>query len=443
MRALTVGAILASLVFAAVPARSDDAGAPAQIVDFEPPQRFESYKVTDYGRSPSARDDKEAIAKFRVVERTGNCCENYLTSNSKGQLFDLGGSYINFTNDRGKTWKSVRPINPLVNGEGTIAVAPGGDIVGVEWDPYSADHLLSYKYTAATKTWEYLEMPIHTPFYDRPWLAVVPGPFSIGGAQEEVPYVVFVDGYPHRGPLLYSTDGLTYVQTSNPFLDQRLKGSVDKLTVGPAKDIDWVQPNSESPIVPLGGRSALAQPGPFANNWAILDGDTQTWSALDVKGLDLDGRYQVDSKGRLHNFVDQGRRFIYRFSSDKGKTWKESMIDVPEGVSLSSDFRVNSTVGITAVSIHSDAGDRDIDYLYKFDINGKAPRLTHLYEIGLGDIDASSGVGQDIRMDFNTVAILPDGKLAVSFLDSTTGPVMHLQEALFPDRLGPALAIEL
>ena len=93
-------------------------------------------------------------------------------------------------------------------------------------------------------------------------------------------------------------------------------------------------------------------------------------------------------------------------SGDEGKTWKTATIELPKGVSLSSDFRVNSGVGISAISIHSDAGDVDLDYLYKFDITGKAPRLTHLYEIGLGDIDASSGVGQDIRMDFNTVAIL-------------------------------------
>ncbi|MGH2807773.1 MAG: hypothetical protein ACRDKT_10920 [Actinomycetota bacterium] len=440
-RSLGLLAAIAVVVLAGVPAASDEAGAPAQVVDIEPPSRIERYRVTDFGRSPSARDDRTSFAKFRVVERTGNCCENYLTSNSKGVLYDLGGSYINFTKDRGKTWKSVRPINPLVNGEGTIAVAPGGDIIGVEWDPYSADHLLSYKYTAETKTWEYLEMPLHTPFYDRPWLAVVPGPFAIRGAQEEVPYVVFVDGFPHRGTFLYSTDGLTYVETSNPFLDQRLQGAVDKLKVGKAKDMDWIQTNSESPIVPLGGKSALAQPGPFANSWAVFNGDTQTWSALE--GLDLEGRFQVDSRGRLHNFIDQGRSFIYQISTDDGKSWKSVKVELTDGTSYTSDFRVNSSLGVAAVSIHVDGTKADRDVLYRFDITGNKPRLERLYEIGKGDVDASSGVGQDIRMDFNTVTILPDGKLAISFLDSTTGPVFHLQEPINPERLGPAMAIEL
>ncbi|MEA2447344.1 MAG: hypothetical protein QOK47_981, partial [Actinomycetota bacterium] len=179
MRAVRVVSVLVLVgvaVAAALPARGQAPGAPAQVVGYEPPLRIERYKVTDFGRSASTRDDKTSKAKFRVAERTGNCCENYVTANSDGTIFDLGGSYINFTGDSGATWQSVRPVQPLVNGEGSIAVAPNGDIVGVEWDPYSGDHLMSYKYTAETKEWQYLEAPLHTPFYDRPWLTVVPGP---------------------------------------------------------------------------------------------------------------------------------------------------------------------------------------------------------------------------------------------------------------------------
>ncbi len=138
-------------VFALLPSTSggfDAPGLPAEVVDFEPPVRVERYPYTDFGRSPSPRDDRRGTAAFRVVERTGNCCENYLTITPGGRLLDLGGSYVNFTDDLGKTWKQVRPLNPLVNGEGAIAAAPGGDIVGVEWDLYTADHLISYKYDA-------------------------------------------------------------------------------------------------------------------------------------------------------------------------------------------------------------------------------------------------------------------------------------------------------
>ena len=107
------------------------------------------------------------------------------------------------------------------------------------------------------------------------------------------------------------------------------------------------------------------------------------------------------------------------------------------------DFRANAKLGIAAVSLHARRGNSDLDILYKLDVQTNKPRLTHLYEIGKGDVDASnSGPPAQIRFDFATVAILPSGKLAISFLDSTTDEARHLAE-LAIDRLGPALAIEL
>lgn len=418
-------------------------GAPAQVVDYEPPTRVERYAMTDFGRSPSPKDDVKSSVPFRVVERTGNCCENYLTAAKDGTIYDIGGSYINFTPDSGKTWQQVKPLEPLVNGEGAIAVAPNGDIVAVEWDPYSGDHLLAYKYTAETEEWQFLEMPLKTPFYDRPWLTVVPGPFTVNGTQ--VPYVVYVDGYPHRGPLLFSTDGLTYIQTSNPFIDQAVNPPVtDWLPTARGKANDWIVPNSQSPITPLGKGSAIAQPGPFANRWSILNAETLAWSPYSLPQGNLEGKYLVDSRGAVHNLMTSGQRFIYRISRNGGRTWKTLAVNLPKGHSstgMQVDFRVNAQVGVAAVALHATAPESDVDLLYKLNIE-RAPKLTRLYNIGLGDINASSGVGQDIRFDFNTVVILPDGRLAVSFLDSSTGPIYHLAEAA-TERLGPAIAIEL
>ena len=438
-------ALAAVAVMGAFPALGQAPGAPAQVVDYEPPTRIARYKVTKFGRSPSPRDDRTSKAKFRIAERTGNCCENYVTADEDGTLYDLGGSYVNFTNDSGKTWKSVRPIQPLVNGEGSLAVAPGGDIVAVEWDPYSGDHLMSYKYTAETKEWQYLEAPLHTPFYDRPWLTVVPGPFTIRG--EEVPYVSFVDGYPHFGTLLYSTDGLTYTQTSDPSIDQQIDAEVvRKLPIKADPDLDWIQPNSQSPIVPLGGGSALAPPGLFSDAWSVLNPETLTWQAVELDTGELSGRYMVDSKGRLHNLKTIGNNFEYGISLDGGRTWKSTTGSLPKGMAsmggMTVDFRANAEVGIAAIGMHVDRGPTDGDVMFKVDISSNKPRVIKRYEIGLGDIDAASGVGQDIRFDFETLAILPDGRVAISFLDSTTGPIYSLTEAA-SDRLGPALAIEL
>jgi hypothetical protein len=440
-------AVLIGMVIA--PASSQIPGAPAQVTDFAPPAELATFDVTDFGKSPSSKDDRELKARFRVIKNTGNCCENYLTSSSQGRIFDQGGKYINYTDDLGKTWKSVQPLAPLVNGEGTIAMGPGGDVLAVQWDPYSGDHLQAYKYDAVDEAWTYLESPLHTPFYDRPWLSVVPGPFTVNGS--EVPYVNFLDGYPHTGVLLYSTDGLTYTQASSPYVDDNLEEPVQSwVPTKKVPELDLMQPNTNSPIIPLGGGRALAPPDAFGSDWSILNPETLRWSPFSLpQGQQLRGRYLVDGRGRLHNLFASGSKFDYGISTDGGRTWKSTAVDLPEGVSttggLQIDFRANAKAGIAAVSMHTRnaAKNTDQDILYKIDITTDTPRVLRLYEIGLGDVDASSGgPPADIRFDFNTVAILPDGRIAVSFLDSTTDEATHLAQAVV-NRLGPALAIEL
>jgi hypothetical protein len=78
--------------------------------------------------------------------------------------------------------------------------------------------------------------------------------------------------------------------------------------------------------------------------------------------------------------------------------------------------------------------------VYKLDIRSKVARPTYFYRIGKGNVTASSGVGADIRFDFETVTIFPDGRVAVSFLDSTTDGTSATTGAA---QMRPALAIEL
>jgi hypothetical protein len=188
-------------------------GLPAKVVSITRPTALKTYATVDYS--------KKTVGKttWRVVQGTGNCCEDYLTSTPKGRLLDFGGSFINYTDDQGLHWHQVQPLNPLVNGEGAIVVNPNGDIDAIGWDPYSGDHLQAFKYTAATKAWTYAEQPLHQPFYDREWITVLPGPFVING--QSYPYVTFVKGgYPWKDPAFYSTDGLTYTNASSMFLDE-------------------------------------------------------------------------------------------------------------------------------------------------------------------------------------------------------------------------------
>ena len=448
--AVTVAAIGALFGAAVIPATGQVPGAPAQVVAYEPPTRIERYEMTAFGRSPSARDDETRKVKFLVAERTGNCCENYLTASSRGRLFDIGGRYINFTDDSGTSWESVQPQAPLVNGEGTITMGLGGDVLGIQWDPYSGDHLQSYKYDAVGESWQYLESPLHTPFYDRPWLSVVPGEFT-DPLNGEVDYVAFVDGYPHTGTLLYSTDGLTYARASSPFVDEGQEDAVTSwIPTKKSPELDWIQPNSNSPIIPLGGGRALAPPAAFGGGqWSILNPETLRWAPFTLPNGGLNGRYLVDSKGRIHNLLNATEGFEYRISTNGGRSWSSTHVPLPEGSAstggLQYDFRVNGKLGIAAVGLHVQNGatNSDNDLLYRIDVSGNKPRAVALYRIGLGDVNASSsGPPNDIRFDFATVVILPNGKLATSFLDTTTAGVYHLAEPAI-ERMGPALAIEL
>jgi len=67
------------------------------------------------------------------------------------------------------------------------------------------------------------------------------------------------------------------------------------------------------------------------------------------------------------------------------------------------------------------------------------PQLQRRYNVGLGDAGSAAGVGNSVRMDFQTIAIFADGRVAVSFLDSTTH---YPSPTTGQDQPRPALAIE-
>jgi hypothetical protein len=418
----------------------------AQPVPFAPPISQATYPAYDYGNDGVASgDDRTAIATWRVVQATGNCCENYLTTSKEGRLYDFGGTYVNYSDDKGVTWRSVRPLTPLVNGEGTITMAPGGDVVGVGWDPYSGDHLQAYKYEADTGKWRYTETPIHSPFYDREWVSVVPGPFTIDG--KTVEYISFLKGgYPSKDVWYYSTDGLQYTQVSSKFVDTTLSGAASKtVATGVRPDADWNAANTNSGMTTLGARSQLAAPDYPSTAWSLFDGATMQWTPVLLgDGTAPDGLFQVDSIGRLHNVIPQGGRFTYRWSSNNGATWASLDVPLPDSTAIEQiDFRANRAAGVAAVLVHAQDNKTgsDVDLVYKIGISKKdtAPRLQRRFQVGLGDLNGTSGVGNDVRMDFQTVTIFADGRLAVSFLDSTT----KTNSATGSPRPSPAVAIEL
>jgi hypothetical protein len=437
-----LGAVLvsASIAVAQIP----PGGLPARVTVVSPPVSEAMFSSVDHGKTAKPSDDRYARTSWRVIEETGNCCENYVTINAQGQLFDFGGTYIYVSNDRGLTWLRVEPLTPLVNGEGAIVAAPGGDILGIGWDPYSGDHLQAFKYEGTTGQWLFSEMPLHQPFYDREWIAVVPGPITIGGQTHE--YVAFVKGAtPWKEVWFYSTDGINYVDVTSKAAEQTLTGAAASgaLPTGTGAINDWAQANSNGAMYNLGGGDLLAE-GDLLTTWSLFDGQTFSWSAYADPAIGPVGRYQVDSAGRIHNVVPStnGNSFDYRMSANGGLSWQSTTVELPRYHSFEEwDFRANLAAGVAAVAVHAqdrlDGNDQDL--AYKFDISGTAPRLVRSYTLGLGDVNSEAGVGNDVRMDFETIGIFPDGRIVLSFIDSTTTRPGRTGG----DSIAPALAIEL
>jgi serine protease AprX len=430
-----LAAVQAALHWTPAPSASTERlGLPAQTVDIAPPVSEQTHPTVDYGDPSTSRDDREGTTRWRVVKNTGNCCENHLTTTPGGRLFDIGGSFVNYSDDRGLTWKSVRPLTPLVNGEGSIAVAPNGDVVAIEWDPYSGDHLLAFKYNAALGKWFYMENPLHHPFYDRPWISVVPGPFQIGG--QSVPYVTFVQGgFPIKDPMFTSSDGLSYLEPSSLTVDGATDTPVsDWFPIAADASFDWIQPIKRSPVIGLGAGRALA-----AGGW-MLDPSDRKWDSWRLPdGSTPPFFIQIDSGGRIHHVRSaEGGKLEYRISSDGGRSWTSTI--APVALGGLADFKVNRAAGIGAVATR--VGNQD--WVYKFDVTGDTAQLLRRYRLGLGDTQSVVGVTTNLqapRMDFQTIAIFADGRIAASFLDSTTLSTPPGTGML--GRITPVVAVEL
>jgi hypothetical protein len=425
-------ALVLALSATGAAARSDGMapGLPAQVVDFEPDKtRVESYATTDF----SGEQPTEGTSQWRVVHGTGNAAELWLTASATGRIYDLGGRYINYTDDDGQTWKSVRPLEPLVNGEGSVVVAPNGDILGVTWDPYAGDRVWTFKYTAATDSWSYTPDPFHTPFWDRPGIDVIPGDFT-APTGEKVSYITLIKGFPHE-LWHYSYDGLHYPFTISKAVDRQLTTPISEwLDVQADASFDYIQP-----LPVLGGSVTPLGDGKGVFGSLMFAGEDMRWHRFSLpEGASIAGLVQTDSRGRIHNVFRSGRDSVYRISANGGRTWSAELT-LP-GINAG-DLKANAAAGVAAVSGVS--GTQDV--LYKVDISGAAPRLLRKFLIGKGDDCRCQGVGfygasGGHRFDFHSAAILPDGRVAVSFMDSTT--ITSFPSVGLPV-VAPALAVEL
>ena len=401
---------------------------------------FAERAVTETYRVLDAQGRPKGTARWLVNTAGGNCCEVLVAATRDGRIIEFGGSFPAVSTDQGRTFTEIRPLVPPTSdaddaaprqvggGEGTVVMAPGGDVVGVTWDPYSGDRLQSFFYSAAEKRWSYGEMPVHEPFYDREWVAVAKGPFTIRGTT--APWVSMVLSSFSRKVVLMSTNGIDYFTPSQADLETVAGGTQRRRLTGPPDpDLDYMQGHSETRIAPVpgGGALSLSAVGGSSCDTQHLERDG-SWSCYEAPGFSVEGALHADSRGWLHDVSAGGDEVAYRVSRDGGRTWTRRTFAVPGGAASveSFDVKAHGRLGLTAVALHVLKDDgRHQDMVMRIDTRSGLPRLVETYLVGKGDMRFTSGLDvsgllanrKSNRFDFSSVAILPDGAIAVAFVD--------------------------
>lgn len=363
---------------------------------------------------------------FRVVQGTGNCCENYVATDAAGRIYDFGGTFLQVSEDDGATWRTVATPIPYLTGEGAVTVAPNGDVVGIGWSPYTGDQLWAHKYVAAEDRWTYAPSPIHTPFYDRPWLAVVEGPFEQGGLV--VPYATYAISNFGSLVMYVSLDGLHYALAEQNDLSALTGGPV-AWPGQPAADPgrDWSQPHQAARLTTIDEGHGVRE-GTTACSWVGVGPDLR-WGCSPASATLPTGHLVVDSNRAFHVFDADGRDVAYHHSVD-GVAWTTRTVRLPAGAAVEEwDAKVNGALGVAVVAVHAHVGDADQDFLVRFTGVGTDPQHAETVRVGTEAADSDSGVAGERRFDFATVGLLPDGRFVMSFTDA--------------DRHPPALAVEM
>jgi hypothetical protein len=426
-----VGLALAGLAGFAVSALSAPTGAlPTTTSKMSEKAVVHTYKVVN------AKGKTVGSAKWRVTTAGGNCCEVLVMATRTGRLVEFGGTYPAFSDDQGKTWQEVAPLTPSTSripnpgprkvggGEGTIVQSPDGDILGIGWDPYSGDRLQSFMYHAKDKKWYYQEAPLHEPFYDREWVAVAKGPFTIAG--QTVPWVSMVVSNFNRHIVLMSLDGLNYFTPTQRDLDAVRNGAVSSyLPTGKDPDLDYMQQHAQTGLGTLakGILSFDAAQG-CATQTLKSDG---SWACFSLPNeVKLTGPLFTDSRGWVHEVVHEAGEFTYRMSKDGGRKWTKKVFTLPNDmVAETFDVKINGKLGVAVIATHAQKDDGAFqDVVFKLNVKTTTPALDKIYYVGNGDLKSTVGLdaaslisGASTRVDFTTVAILPNGKIAVSFAD--------------------------
>jgi hypothetical protein len=417
----------------------------------------------DFEIGDSTNNETWGNASWAVFgnEEGGNCCEHYLAATKEGWIVNFGGEYPTWSEDRGHTWKEYVPgifsqigclePKPTVPGqeglgEGSIVQATNGDLISMGWFPYpsssGADQFYAFLYDAEDAEWSWCFNRTPEPFYDRSWQVEVIGPIN-GGIYGNGEYAsIVISNFWHQVQNIggqISTDGLNYDYFSFPDRDN---SNIDLLEVdlnaeSLGDEWDFTKPHKEMRAfpVPSGG---LYFPNYFVDGTdAFLDTGLSWWSATTLNGSSIPSEYcAFDSSAALHCVMSEENMIMHMVSWDGGETWMNNTYDLADvAIDIEEwEFHANGVHDLFVLNVRyqSSAGP-DIDIAWHVRDYSQSLAPDSKTYLGQGDLDSTSGAGADIRFDFASMGILPDGGSFIAYHDSTDPDPLFGVELLLPN----------
>ncbi len=404
------------------------------------------------------RTNQSTNTSWAVFDKTkgGNCCEHYLATSIEGSILNIGGEYPVWSNDRGHEWdtfvpgvipastcRTPVPTNPGQEGlgEGSIVQATNGDIISMSWFPYiggdgKIDKFYAIIYDEEAMAWKWCYNRMTEPFYDRSWQVEVVGPISSSiGSGEYASLVVsnFWHQTQNAGGQI-SVDGLNYYnfqfagRNGNPPLAE-VNLNYTAANLEPYWDVNKPHKEMRSFAIPEGG---LYFPQYFSDGSSAFLDTSLNWNKHDVM---FPSEYcQIDSAGAIHCVSLAGTTFTHHLSWDGGLNWSTQNYSDEDWASIEEwEFQANGEHDLFILNVRfQDASGPDVDTV--FHVRGYSEDMSPdtLTYIGQGDLDSTSGAGNDIRFDFASIAILRDGGAIIAFHDSTHEDPLFAVEVEMP-----------
>lgn len=373
----------------------------------------------------------------------GNCCEHYIASSIEGAIINIGGEYPVYTSDRGHTWatytpgaipdtqcRTFVPTNPGQEGlgEGSVVQATNGDYISMSWFPYvggdlKLDKFYAILYDHSESEWTWCYNRITEPFYDRSWQVEVVGPISSNLGTGEYASIV-VSNFWHQSMNAggqISVDGLNYYPFQFPDRsggDPSIELNLDFTDADLPVYYDVNKPHKEMRAFPFPDGGVIF-PNYYSDGTAAYMDTNLAWNQLNVE---FPSEYcQITSEGALHCVAKSGTSFTHYLSWDGAQTWQNQTYEVANATEIEEwEFHANGELDLFVLNVRYQSSEGpDVDTVYHTRGYSQDMAPDTLTYVGKGDLDSTSGAGNDIRFDFASMAILNDGGVVVAYHDST------------------------